>query len=760
MDQNSPFSRDEMVDRTGRLRTPWVPVMEAVRAIGPEELARRAESLNRQVRLAAPYGAVTSHHYDPLPAPLTASEFLVLESGLRQRANFLNELLADLYGEQNMLRKGRIPPATVLGNPHFLRSLRTWKALPYPRLSFYAADLIRGQDGKFQVLRDHTGIIPGLGHALTLRRVATSLLPELFRAGGLRSLRPAREMLVDHLQRETQGGLIAVLSSGIAKPELAVDMMDDALLARALGVLLIEPGDLAARAGALHLKTLSGLLQVATLIRGLSGIDLDPLEQGFRPGAGIPGAFGAIRAGDLRILNVPGSSLAESPDLHPYFDDLFQRLLKEAPELATATEDLRDQASRAPFVSGSNLVSSALLFRLYAWHDGKTWQVLPGGLAFGLEQEGATGSMKDVWVLDADEPHFFSGAPPAIEPPPRAAFLPAANLPSRVADNLFWLGRSVERLESSCRLLLLALPRLESGTSLPRDMAERSLLVRSLAQAGLLPADIATGAVSGHFLRQTLARRKPIAGLVKEVARLVTASSERLSSSMLTTVQFTLDQATEALNSNEEAALPVMLSFAATFAGIAAENMSRDGGWLFLEMGRRLERAETLADSLAILLDAPPERLEPGLALGIELADSVLSYDLRHAGILAPGPVLTMLLADASNPRSLGFQCAALRWTLERLGAEDDAQSAKLLLHEAIDLAGYTADLSTPLANIAARLRLLSDRVQRRFFTLLPEAHRLDDDEEANGRLADGAAAKDRPADDDPEAPPADGRRA
>jgi uncharacterized alpha-E superfamily protein len=195
-------------------------------------------------------------------------------------------------------------------------------------------------------------------------------------------------------------------------------------------------------------------------------------------------------------------------------------------------------------------------------------------------------------------------------------------------------------------------------------------------------------------------------------------------------VQFALDQASDALAPNEETALPAILGFAATFAGVAAENMSRDGGWLFLEMGRRLERGETMAETLAILLDAPQERLEPGLALGIELADSVLSYDLRHAGILAPGPVLAMLLADPGNPRSLGFQCAALRWSLERLGADDDAESARLLQHEATTLAARTTELSTPLTTVAARLRMLSDRVQRRFFTLLPEAHQLEDEEE------------------------------
>jgi uncharacterized circularly permuted ATP-grasp superfamily protein/uncharacterized alpha-E superfamily protein len=729
-------SSDEMIDRTGRLRTPWVPVMEAIREIGADELARRAAALNRQMRLAAPFGAPPTRQYDPLPAPLTASEFAGLEAGMRQRARLLNAALEDLYGPQSLLHEGFIPPAFIYGDPNFLRSLHTARPLRYPRLSFYAADLIRGADGRFAVLRDHTGVIPGLGHALTLRRQAASTLPELFRAGGLRSLRPAREMLVDHLQRDAQGSLVAVLSAGAGSAAQAVDMMDDALLARALGVLLIEPGDLASRNGALHVKTLSGLLHVATLLRGLSGVELDPLEQGGRPGAGIAGAFGAIRAGVLTMLNTPGNALLESRNLAACIPPLFERLLGSPPLLGQTEGDPLALASKAPFVNGDHLVSRPLIFRLFAWHDGADWQCLPGGLGFGWERPalatagegGEISGVKDVWVLDADEPHLIAGAAP-VEPPERVKFLPAAHLPSRVADNLFWLGRSVERLESAARLLMLALPRLESGTSLPRDVAERALIARSLAQARLLPGDLASGAVSGRLLRVTLARRKPVAGLLKEVARLVNAASERLSPSMLSTVRFALHQAAEALP-NEETALPAMLNFAATFAGIAAENMSRDGGWLFLEMGRRLERGETLSESLAILLDAPPERLEPGLALGIELADSVLSYDLRHAGILAPGPVLAMLLADPGNPRSLAYQCTALRGCLERLGADDDADAARALQLEAVNLAGRAADLTKPLGAIAARLRLLSDRVHRRFFTLLPEAHQLDDEEE------------------------------
>ncbi len=722
-------SSDEMIDRSGRIRTPWVPVLEAFRSIGHEEMGRRAAALNKQVRLAAPYGVVAQHRYDPLPAPLTATEFALLEAGIKQRAGVLNSLLEDLYGRQSVLQNGLIPPIEVFKSRHFVRSLCTGTPLATPRLSLYAADIIRGIDGRFQIVRDHTGIIPSFGHALTLRRVASGTVPELFRAGGLRSLRPAREMLVDHLQRDSQGGMVAILSASAGSPAQSLDMMDDALLARALGVLLIEPGDLATRGGALHVKTLSGLLHVATLIRGLSGIELDPLEQGGRPGAGIPGAFGAIRAGVLNMLNAPGSSLAEVPEIAAYVPQLFETFCGAAPLLPAAKGNILTSASKAPFVDSSGLLSTPLMFRLYGWHDGTGWQVLPGGLAFGLNEAGTPTNMKDIWVLDADEPHYYSGVSHS-EPQARVPFLPAAHLPSRMADNLFWLGRSVERLEAAARLLMLALPRLEAGTSLPRDAAERSLITRCLAKAQLLPDDLASGNISGRLLRQSLARRKPMAALLREVTRLVNAASERLSPTMLATVQLALDQATTALVPDEEQALPTILGFAATFAGIAAENMSRDGGWLFLEMGRRLERAEAFAESLSILLDAPPARLEPGLALGIELADSVLSYDLRHAGILAPGPVLAMILADSGNPRSLGFQCSALRWSLDRLGADDDAESARLLHTEATKLASGIADLSAPLGAIAARLRLLSDRVQRRFFTLLPEAHQLEDEEE------------------------------
>ncbi len=703
--------------------------MAAVRRLGPEQFARRATALNRMTDLAGPFGDAPRSIYDPLPVLLTAGEFSELEGAIRQRARLLGWVLEDLYGPQSLLRLGRIPPALVLGQRHFLRGLHTSAPLAAPRLALYAADLVRTPNGSFRLLRDHAGAISGLGHALSLRRLAAGTLPEIFPAGGLRSLRPAREMLVDHLYRGAGGRLVAVLSASTASCP-SPGAVDEALLARSLGLLRIEPNDLATRRGALHMKTLSGLLPIATLIRGISGIDLDPLEQGGRPALGVPGAFGALRAGVLVIWNAPGTALVEAAELLPFLDRLCEPLLGESPLLLRATEEDRALASRAPFADGQVIASAPIGFRLFAWNDGEQWRVLPGGLGLPLEAsrpEASSLGFKDIWVLESEEDSYIVGPPP-VEPPDFAPFLAAAHLPSRLADNLFWLGRSVERLEAACRLLMLALPRLESGTSLPRDIAERTLLIHCLARAGLVSADIAGGTASGRLLRQTLAGGRPIDGLVKEVGRLIDASSERLSPSMLATVRFALRQTADSLP-DEGTALPMLLSFTATFAGIAAENMSRDGGWLFLEMGRRLERGESMTESLAILLDAPLDRLEPGMALSIELADSVLSYDLRHAGILSPGPVLSMVLADLFNPRSLAFQCAALRACLERLGADDDAETAHQLQREVTNLVGVASDLREPLREIAAKLRLLSDRMHRRFFALLPEAHALEENE-------------------------------
>ena len=104
-----------------------------------------------------------------------------------------------------------------------------------------------------------------------------------------------------------------------------------------------------------------------------------------------------------------------------------------------------------------------------------------------------------------------------------------------------------------------------------------------------------------------------------------------------------------------------ILEFAATVAGLAAENMVRGGGRLFLDFGRRVERAQAMLAELAQVLDQPgavsqPGRVEAGLRLALELRDSVITYRSRYLAVLQPAPALDLILADEGNPRGLAFQ--------------------------------------------------------------------------------------------------------
>jgi uncharacterized alpha-E superfamily protein len=198
------------------------------------------------------------------------------------------------------------------------------------------------------------------------------------------------------------------------------------------------------------------------------------------------------------------------------------------------------------------------------------------------------------------------------------------------------------------------------------------------------------------------------------------------------------------------------LAFSAALSGLAAENMVRGGGRLFLDLGRRVERAEAVADQLACALEFPgvtqqPALIEHGLRLALELCDSSITYRGRYLTVLQPAPALDLMLADDGNPRGLAFQLAAMRALLAEIGGGADnslAAAAAALQDEPqtmVRTVSAAADQSVAALFLPARLRSLrdavaelSDRVSRRYFTLLPTARTVGI--EATGQSLRGAA--------------------
>jgi uncharacterized alpha-E superfamily protein len=171
------------------------------------------------------------------------------------------------------------------------------------------------------------------------------------------------------------------------------------------------------------------------------------------------------------------------------------------------------------------------------------------------------------------------------------------------------------------------------------------------------------------------------------------------------------------------------IGVAAAFAGMASENMTRGGGWRFLDLGRRLERG-LYAVAVARSLIAGPAGGEAALRLALELCDSAITYRARYLAALQPAPALDLILVDESNPRSLAFQLASIAEHLDRLPehlGRPFSQPEQKLAHAAlsdvrladVDVGqdGGPARLSALLDDTNARLLGLSDAITRTYFS-------------------------------------------
>ncbi|HVC63362.1 MAG TPA: circularly permuted type 2 ATP-grasp protein [Acetobacteraceae bacterium] len=415
-------------------------------------------------------------------------------------------------------------------------------------------------------------------------------------------------------------------------------------------------------------------------------------------------------------------------------------------------------ASAAPCLEGGELVPRPLVIRLFLTHAGGAWRAMQGGLGCALADGAAAwpvaapGLAKDIWVL-AEDPLAIAG-PPAHRIPALAIRRTAGDLPSRVADNFFWLGRYLERLEGAARLLRAALARLARPSPAPHELAELDVLTACLTQAGVLNAEVVAG-LSHLGLSEALLRAAApwgaIHAMIGRVSRMTGLLRDRVTGEMHTVMARglrELEDALEQIRPREDAkaretasgAMSRVLVFAATVAGLAAENMVRGGGRLFLDLGRRVERAQAVADELACALELPgadhqPALVEHGLRLALELRDSVITYRSRYSGVLQPAPALDLMLADPGNPRGLAFQLVTAGTLLHEIAGIQDAAlpgiAATLLagaeamvrdVQAAPDQARAATLLPPRLRALRDDMADLSDLVSRRYFALLPTA--------------------------------------
>ena len=844
--QSVQHGYDEVFTKGGEPRAHWRTLLDHLGRDMPDTMRQRVDAVERRVFqngvtynvYADPKGTQRAWQLDVLPFILPASEWSEIEAAVRQRATLLNKILIDLYGPQQVLADGLLPPALVHGHSSFLRPCHGIKHVDNIALHLIAVDLARSPDGRWWAVSDRTQAPSGAGYALENRSVIAQAFPDLLRELKIRPIHGFFDALRDslmhwgrHCAARNDGELITDDQRNEAPPLIVLltpgqyneTYYEQTYLARHLGFPLVEGGDLTVRNGIVWLKTLSGPQRVHVILRRVDDEFCDPLELRSDSALGVAGLTDAARRGNVIVANGLGSNLLETGALLGYLPALCRNLLGESlrmPSVATwwcgepaalkaVIEDIDrliiksafPQSGQEPIFGGdldatarkiliqqiraqphhffaqetvrfshapiwrdalqkqqqthqhtqqqthhetpqptaqqAGLDAATVGLRVFACATPKGYVVMPGAMtrvAAGPDTRVITmqrgGASKDTWVQSTGraQPQNLEFPHTSVHELVRGD----THLSSRMADNMFWLGRTTERCDNRARLLRTALDFL-LNTSAEFRGSEWSTVQGLCQWFGLLSeTDDVTGELSDAEieleLRMTVVATEGngLAANLQQLYRIASNLRERLSLDNWRMLNQILQQNNDDLLPSLADAVALLDRTAGmlmTLSGFALDGMTRDNGWRFMLIGRRLERLQFLCTVLQHGMGMP---VHSGLEWILQLADSIVTYRSRYMAQPEWHPLLDLLVMDDSNPRSVRFQLIGLVKYLDRLalvhgpcGGErmhvllDELQA----LNVERDLHCGSIALTALLSKLSNATVVLSDQLGLQFFS-------------------------------------------
>lgn len=835
---------NELLDDNGMPRPHWQACMQTLGNEAPAQMRQRVDAVRRQVRdngvtynvyhdtdgLQRPWGL------DVLPFILPHEEWAQISAAVVQRANLMNAILLDIYGEQRILSQGLLPAELIHGHAGFLRPCHGVEHLDNIALHSYAVDIARAPNGQWWVVSDRTQAPTGAGYALENRTIISSAFPELFRDLNIQRLSGFFSSMRDSLshwgrqcaQKQHQSNPnIAPLSVG-EQPLIVIltpgpfneTYHEQSYLAGYLGFPLVQGNDLTVRNGVVWLKTISGLKPVHVILRRLDDDFCDPLELNAGSLLGVSGLTEVVRQGHVLIANSLGSNILQSGALLGFLPVLSRHLMGqellmpsvatwwcgEAKALETVIanlhrlvikpafpqiqefpifgEDLNPQArealiqklraapqnyiaqelvkiSEAPVWNNvdnhqmhqSTLDILAVGLRVYACATPNGYVVMPGGLtrvASGVDERVITmqrgGISKDTWITSP----YISNQLSLLRKTTSSKDLVRGNtyLSSRMVENLFWFGRYTVRNTLISRLLRTAIRFLLEFSAEHRAIEWPAVhhlciwyslmpLIKAQEDKEESPAfdhkpltdeEIEHLLISAVFSKDSVS----LAGNIQQFFQLTFNLRERLSSDNWRIVNQMAQRVTQ-IEANPTIAqtltyLDETTSSLITLTGFTLDGMTRDEGWRFMSIGRRIERLQFLT---ALLQQALAMPAESNLDWLLELTDSIVTYRARYSAQPEWLPVLDLLLMDENNPNSMIFQLKGLvKYLTEISNAHQQAGETTPIeddLNQSLQaLKAFDADLvlyhgSTTLIawlNNAYKASIdISDRLSLRFFS-------------------------------------------
>ena len=704
-------------------------------------------------------------HLDLAPFVIEPDDWATVSRALEQRAQLKRAILADVYTQQRLLKERLIPPAMIFAHKGYQRDAHELGSqLELPMMS---ADISRSPSGQWYVVDDVCQYPEGIGYAVENRLVLSRTLPKLFRESRVKRIATYFKQIQQHIADLSESdGRCVMLAYGPEHPYY----FEYAFLAKYLGYTLVQCGDLTVRDNRVYLRTVAGLQRVSVIIRFIADTNLDPMAIGQASARGITGLFQAVRCGGVKVINPLGSGVLDNPALNVCMPQLCKEILGEDllmpgpptywlgdqqqrahvmgkhdallyrdidslgqlfdPQLMQPEEldklnknialtphryvaQERLDRSTAPAFNGTDAVKLQVTVRCFLISDGDHYNTMPGGLC--LLDTAANGSRprydalmgsKDTWVI-------AKGPVKPVTLLPRSGMdsnfsVIDGELPSRVAENLFWMGRHAERCETTVRLLRCVFQTLQNDDDADNQESTDEAIPPALS-AILRATTKATRTLPGFIGRGGLKRirepQKELLSLLHDPARAGTlpfalnqlqgsssSARDRVSDELLHVLNQLDDLRTELVHNPTPARLfddtdtlkginnrlNDALLLLSSFAGLAHENFTHGDGWRFMMLGRRLERVQHTSVVINMMLARKHNDIRL-LETLLKLFDSVMTYRSRYRSQIDVSLVLRLLLVDQFNPRSLAFQLTEIQDTVAMLPGRRSLSQADAL---------------------------------------------------------------------------------
>ena len=328
---------DEMFDGSGKVRAPYKGIHAAMAANDVDDLAKRSDALDRafidQGITFSLSGQERPFPLDLVPRVIAAAEWAKLERGIKQRVTAMELFLADVYGEQNILRDQVIPKRLVTSCEHFHREAAGLVPPNGVRIHVSGIDLVRDEKGDFRVLEDNLRSPSGVSYVMENRRTMARVFPDLFSSHRVRAVGDYPGHLLRALRASAAPNevdpTVVVLTPGVHNAAY----FEHSLLARQMGVELVEGRDLFCRDNVVYMRTTAGERQVDVIYRRIDDTFLDPMH--FRPDSvlGVAGVLNAARAGNVVISSAVGNGVGDDKLIYTYVPKIIEYYLGEKPIL-------------------------------------------------------------------------------------------------------------------------------------------------------------------------------------------------------------------------------------------------------------------------------------------------------------------------------------------------------------------------------------------------------------------------------------------